>query len=415
MNDAMNNQLRASPGGDGPANCNCNAARGLAVLLVAMVLLAGCGGGGGRGQPDPGPDPTVTLIGTAAAGSPLAGGTLRVIDSHGKTQVLAGTIGDDGTYSLDVTGLTPPLLVVAEGRIGESTGELVAVEPTGVSSGTLTVNVTPMTHAIASLVEPGGNPRNLLQAANLAAVVPNQVALAVSALNTALAQAYALAGVSAAGFNPMSTPFQVGREGQDRLLDMVRVELGLASVIFTNATLPLDANGVPPLGAVVTLTPSNLNSPPVMAAGSASVVPDDLAWLRQAFDACFALAAAERAGAAACSALFDPAYLADGYPAAQRWLLADAAMEGARFAVPELLFVQVDPVNGASMPVVRLAWSLPNGRTGARIDVLRNFGTPALPDWRLHGNQRDIDMVIEPRLVRSIERNRAFNGDQYLT
>jgi hypothetical protein len=379
----------------------------------AVSLLAACGGGGGSSPPAP-PAPTVTLTGTAASGAALAGGSLRVIDRTGANRALGAPIANDGTYSLDITGLAPPLLVVAEGRIGESTGQLFALEPSGASSGTIVVNVTPLTNAVAALLAPGIDPRAFTQASQLAAVTGGQVSQAVSAINTALAAIYAAAGVAATGFNPMSVPFAIGQAGQDRLIDALRVEIASQGVILTNATLPLSAAGVPQTGAVVTLTPANLAAPPVMSAGAGAIAAETLGALRQPLDNCFAVAAAQRATSATCTGLFAPGYFADGANAAQRWLGTDAALDNARFAPPELLYVQTD-INGGALPVVRLAWTQANGDIGSRIEVLGNVGTLAAPQWRLYGNQRNIDVLLEPRLARNLERNPAFNGNLYLT
>jgi hypothetical protein len=382
---------------------------------AAVSVLTACSGGSSDGAPPPPPPPPpVTLVGTAATGGALAGGSLSVIDRNGATRTLGAPIGSDGAFSLDVTGLAAPLLVIAEGRVGEATGQLFALEPTGATSGTIVVNVTPLTSAIVALVAPNLDPLALTQATPLAGVTAAQVNQAVSAFSTALAVAYGDAGISGAGFNPMSTPFVIGQTGQDRLLDALRFELAAQGVIVTNAALPLSATGVPQAGAVVTLTPANLTAPPVMSAGTGAIAAQTLAALRQPLDDCFAVAAAQRAASATCTGLFAPGYFADGADAAQRWLGADAALDNARFAPPELLYVQTD-INGGSLPVVRLAWTQANGENRSRIEVLGHVGTVATPQWRLYGNQRNIDVLLEPRLARNLERNPAFNGNLYLT
>ena len=379
---------------------------------ILLALLAACSSGGDDAPPPP---VTVTLNGTAATGAALAGGTLRVVDRAGTARTLAAPIGADGRYTIDVTGLLPPLLVVAEGRIGESTGQLMAVEPTGSASGTITVNATPMTTAIAALVAPGNNLGALSQPATLAALTAAQVSQAVTAVNTSLAPLYAAAGIaSASGFNPMTTPFTVGQPGQDRLLDAVKVELHAQGVTFTNATAPIDGStGQPQANTVITLTAANLASPPTIAAGSGAIAVDFLATMRQGFNDCFALAAAARAGSAACTGLFDAGYLMHGYTAAQRWLGNDALMTNAQFAVPELLYTFPDPSDGAPMPVLRFLWTRSDGEFGTRVEVAKNYGTTAAPAWRLRGNLRDIEIYVEPRLARILERSATVGASRY--
>jgi hypothetical protein len=384
------------------------------VLLAALIglLVAACGGGSDDSPPPP--LAAVTLAGTAATGGALAGGSLRVIDRNGDTRTLGVPIGSDGAFSLDITGLTAPLLVIAEGRVGESTAQLFALEPTGATSGTIVVNVTPLTNAVTALLAPNFSPLAFTQATTLAGITATQVDEVVRATSTALAASYTAAGITGAGFNPMSTPFAIGQAGQDRLLEALRFEIAAQGVIVTNTALPLSAIGVPQTGAVVTLTPANLAAPPALSAGTGAIAVETLGALRQPLDNCFVVAATQRATSATCAGLFAPGYFADGADAAQRWLGADPALDNARFASPELLYVQTD-INGFPAPVVRLRWTQANGDIGSRIEVLGNGGTASAPLWRLYGNQRNIDVLLEPRLARNLERNPAFNGNLYLT
>ena len=60
------------------------------------------------------PPPAVaaqTISGTAATGDPLVGATVTVKDSNGKTA--AGVTAADGTFSIAVTGMTPPFMLAA--------------------------------------------------------------------------------------------------------------------------------------------------------------------------------------------------------------------------------------------------------------------------------------------------------------
>lgn len=385
-----------------------------------LLALTGCGSGGDDGSPPPAspppptppPPPSITMSGTAATGAPLAGGTLRVIDRAGVTRSLSAPIGADGRYTIDVTGMSAPLLLVAEGRVGESTAQMYAIEPTGSSSSPFTVNVTPLTTAVAALVAQNNNPAGLTQPSALAAVTGAQVSQVVGALNTALAPLYAAAGITnASSFSPMSTPFAVSQPGQDRLLDAVKINVGTQGVTFTNATAPISGD-TPDAGTVITLNGANLANPPTIVASVNSIAVDFLAGLQQGFNDCFALATAVRATSSACTGLFDASYLQHGYTAAQRWTGAIPALDGARFAIPELLYTALDN-SGNPLPVIRLVWTQSDGAVRTRADVLRNFGTATAPAWKLRGNLRPIELFVEPRFQRTLHQNPNAGVSRY--
>ena len=99
------------------------------VLALLVVAVPACGGGSSGG----GGAPAVTLSGTAAVGAPIADADIVAKDRNGTA--VNGTTGSDGTFSLDVTGLTAPFLLrvtTAGGddlfSVGSQTG-IVALTP----------------------------------------------------------------------------------------------------------------------------------------------------------------------------------------------------------------------------------------------------------------------------------------------
>jgi len=118
--------------------------RWLQVIAVSqIILLAACGGGGGGGT-----TPTAsstTLSGTAAAGAAIIG-TVTVKGSLGNTK--SELIEADGTYNVDVTGLTPPYRLRAQGTVGGRTYKLHSYAEAADVGGN--VNITPFTDLIVA-------------------------------------------------------------------------------------------------------------------------------------------------------------------------------------------------------------------------------------------------------------------------
>jgi len=82
------------------------------LLILASISLVGCGGGGGSGGS--GTSTTSSTInaaisGTAATGAAIAGGTVDFVCANGATGTT--TTADDGTYTMNLTGVTLPCAV----------------------------------------------------------------------------------------------------------------------------------------------------------------------------------------------------------------------------------------------------------------------------------------------------------------
>ena len=162
----------------------------VALAAVAAMIAVGCGGGGSSA---PGAAPLAAptqLKGVAAVGAPLAGASISVVDSDASTADPVPVIaGPDGSFTIDVTGLRAPLMVVATLTTDGLVTRTVAVVPTVTMNADNTANVTPLTNAVAVLVAPGGNLDALLVPAALAGGsvvqdVSNATALLVNTLVT---------------------------------------------------------------------------------------------------------------------------------------------------------------------------------------------------------------------------------------
>lgn len=113
-------------------------------LTLGVVFLAACGSGGGSSSPPPTPTQQ-TLSGTAAAGAPIIGHVV-VKDSAGLTRTVQ--IDANGGYTVDVTGLTAPFVLRAEGVAG---GRSYVVHSAATSADVNgTINITPLTDLIVA-------------------------------------------------------------------------------------------------------------------------------------------------------------------------------------------------------------------------------------------------------------------------
>jgi hypothetical protein len=99
-----------------------------AALLCA--LLVGCGGGETTGS---------AVTGTALSNGPISG-TVSLNDSSTQTQRRSVTTRPDGTFSVDVAGLTPPYQLKVDWQDGEAPARLFAV-----SRGNDSIDVNPIT------------------------------------------------------------------------------------------------------------------------------------------------------------------------------------------------------------------------------------------------------------------------------
>ncbi|MCF8036926.1 MAG: hypothetical protein K9K62_08655 [Desulfobacteraceae bacterium] len=117
--------------------------------LVTIVGIVGCGGGGSSGGDSSGDTATgaSTISGTVAAGAPVIG-TVTIKDSSSPAEENTYNIEADGSYSFDVSGMTPPFLFQARGEVG---GRAVTLHSAATESDVNgCINITPFTDLIVS-------------------------------------------------------------------------------------------------------------------------------------------------------------------------------------------------------------------------------------------------------------------------
>jgi len=197
------------------------------LLVVAFSLvLASCGGSGSGGGDSAS---TTSLKGTAAAGAPIIG-TVTVKGSLGNTR--SALIEADGNYNVDVSGLTAPYRLRAQGTVGGRTYKLHSYAEAADVGGN--VNITPFTDLIVA------NAAGQIAAAYFESSAPTDLDPAElqaqeDALQAKLQTVLTALGVDSA-INLLNSTFSADHSGLDAALDVVRIEVdeGLQVATITN-------------------------------------------------------------------------------------------------------------------------------------------------------------------------------------
>ena len=114
--------------------------KAVALFVIAVFALSGCGGGGGSSS-------GTVISGTAAAGAAIIG-TATIKDSSTPPKTKSVTIAADGSYSIDVSELTAPFMLRADGDVGGRHYSLFSAATLADVNGT--INITPLTDLIVA-------------------------------------------------------------------------------------------------------------------------------------------------------------------------------------------------------------------------------------------------------------------------
>ncbi|EHP44484.1 hypothetical protein OR16_02285 [Cupriavidus basilensis OR16] len=377
-----------------------------AVAAITLAVLSACGGGGdGSTAATPASQAAKsTLQGTAASGAFMANALVTVYDADGKV-VGSNAADSNGHFEFDVSAFRAPFAVVATGSSGGDQLTYVSVLATKPANGSATVNVTPLTTAVAALLV-GGNPLDLTKASVLGSKASSaQVQQIVGLLRSVLANVTSDAGLDPTAFDPISTPLSKQGEGADSVLDVIRVTLTTSGAKLTSTGAVITDNNA---AHEVLLTPDSLASPPsALPKPEVKTNAATFEGIRAALQACFALDPAARADGAsvlgACSTAFSSDYLNNSYTARDDLfaLLAASDMKGARFEAPVVLFNSTNTQNQATALV-----RLPFVRTDKSTDHLTRVVTNRAPGgWQLTGNQRKYEAAVTRRISKVTELN----------
>lgn len=202
----------------------------LLLLIGLSLLLAACSGGSGTTSPTAQTN-VPRLEGIAAAGAPLTG-TVYVTDSSYPPQKTSAAINQDGTFSVAVDDLTPPLLLKA---VGTAAGTPLTLYSFATAPGNVQVNpLTDLLVAGASGTQNRTDLFALYSSHNRASLqsVANRLPRMTADLQGVLQPLLALYG--AVTLNPFTAVYQINHQGLDGLFDDTAIEITNGTVTVTN-------------------------------------------------------------------------------------------------------------------------------------------------------------------------------------
>ncbi len=368
----------------------------LLATLAAACLLAACGGGSSTGSPAstaPTTPQSVSITGSVATGLPLAG-TVTVKDSLGASKTV--TIGANGSYTVDVTGMTAPFVFRASGTVNGETYVLHSAAVAADANGT--INITPFTDLVVANIA-GKIAANYFDAPNFASLTPEAVSAETAKLKEKLLPLLTSLGVDSS-IDLLRTPFTPLSSALDKALDLISVSVdpatNLATItdIATQATITDDVT-IPATGETAAPTL------PALTTAEATTATDDLAAIRKVFADLSALYATGLPTPSALAPLFTTAFV---HGDTQRMPFLNA------------IATYGDLVGGgfADVNVKRIDYSDPTkitahvsfvtkNKDGQGLELIKDWKLRKGSDgvWRMHGNQRVLDLEGHAHMVNS--------------
>ncbi len=199
------------------------------IFLVFPTLLWACGGGGGGAAGGAGQNTAPLVTGVAATGAPIAG-TVTLKDKKGLVRGPMAT-GLDGSFSLDVTDLTPPFLLKAEWTAGAQTHRLFSAATQAGSA-----HINPLSD-LALRLATGADPAAVFGAPG---AIPEMTQISKTALAAALTQLQTLLSplltdYGIENFDPFSGPYTASPENRlDAMLDVIGFKTENGQLTLTN-------------------------------------------------------------------------------------------------------------------------------------------------------------------------------------
>jgi hypothetical protein len=357
------------------------------------VSVAACGGGGGGGDAaagtggnGDGSQSSLQISGVAAVGAPLVG-TVTVKDALGATRTYQ--IGINGSYTADVTGMTAPFVFRAEGTANGTRASVHSVATAADANGH--INITQLTDLVVSNIA-GQLAQNYFdrfeQAGNSALADPALVAAEVDKLREKLLPVLAALGVEAS-IDLLHGTFTPAVDPIDKALDVIRVSYDTTA---NTATISNVVNGITvqdnlAVPAAAETAPATLSATNVAAAVS------DQDAVRQVLANFTAKFAAGLPAAADLTPLMTSNFLwgdEDGATSAAE-MSGNPNLVGGAFTDVQIRKIDYANPNGVT---AHLSFSVKSsqGVELGRLDNWKVRKNPADGIWRLHGDQRSLDL-----------------------
>ncbi|TFZ00116.1 hypothetical protein [Ramlibacter humi] len=360
------------------------ALRGATLVLAAS--LAACGGSGG-GSSSPGDGAAGSQItGVAAVGAPLVG-TVTVKDALGA--IRSAEIGVNGSYSIDVSGMTAPFVFRADGSANGIHATVHSIATAADVNGR--INITQLTDLVVSNIA-GQLALNYFdkfeQAGNSGLASKAQIDAEVAKLKEKLLPVLAALGVDAA-IDLLHTSFTPKSDAIDKALDVIRVSYDTTANVATisnvvNAVTVTDDLAVK---AAAETSPATLSATNVASSAS------DQDLVRQALQAFIGKFATGLPASGDITPLMTTNFLwADMNRATSvAEFTGMSSLVGATFS--DVQFRQIDYANPSGVTAhVSFSIKTAQGVELGRLDNWKVRKSPTDGIWRLHGDQRTLNL-----------------------
>jgi predicted small lipoprotein YifL len=342
------------------------------------------------------------LSGTVFDSVAWANADVFVMDSLRQTRF--ATTNGLGGYSVDITGLTPPLGIVATykqpGAIADYMGSFLATLPTNAT--TATANITSLTTVIyrgAVNLPPQGLSAAIFSAwrSPTQATVDEQL----TALRLVLSANLSANGIPTNDYDPVKLSFAPNQSGQAKVIsDLLLSWTGNGTWIQSRRTADPAANGV----YFKSVNPGTL---PALTVGEKSTFPisiiDDY---RRRWQACLAIPAASRisldtAGTPTslhptCQSVGTSNYLQSGRSFAENWKFTLAEPSFDQNSIDHIVHRSYSDLDGKELAGAYLRMLSNDGK---RVNALEIFSKNAGGTWEVSGNQRAYDGSIASRYL----------------
>ncbi len=319
-----------------------------------------------------------------------------------------------GGYSVDITGLTAPIFVVASYKSpGSISDYMLAGLPSLPANATATTaNVTPLSHLVLSYA----NPADLTGILGVSRVLPAPALdLANKAVRQTLSQQLTLNGLQSSDFDSTKLPFAANQTGQAALLRDITVEMvGYQGKAWITNNLIGDG----PNSSVLLQTSAIAagTTPTLPLATKAAFPSAKLVALKQAWNACLAISAASRITVLnglvtsvhpTCAAVAAPGYLFSGESFGERWksLLGEPSFVSG--SVEDVTFRSYSDLDGKELAGVYVRALSNNGKPFNSLEVFRKING----SWEVAGNDRPYIGAMHARYTRYIRFASAAAGN----
>ena len=355
------------------------------------------------------PVASILLGGTVATGAPLTNSTVTFLDA--KPSSVTTVTDTAGKFSIDMSKVKSPAIMsvtLSDGR------KMYSIWDGSTQGSSATTNITPLTDAVVSEYAKSKN----IKPSDISATSVDTTALK-TAKNTVkewIVSAYQTTGGNATSLDILNTPFDASGKGLDAVLDSLnftRNSDGL-TVLYPKQVMLSDSESPSPLRPL-----SASNKLTSVSSGNDVFPLSQLGSWRNRMNECMKVTVSARAASAACAGLAPLAYKHDSVNF-QTHLFSDIGESnsvGAVFEYPKIM-----SISSGTSATVELRWYQPlTQTTHSRLAIFRDLGESGrLQDnkvasatgstWWLYGNQRDLEIRIEPRLSRYENMNASSQG-----